>query len=167
MAVAGLSRESLQGDVAFCDCLARMGCPVVYGSDQVTVIGGALRGIDVDMNAISDTVQTLAAVALFAEGPTRVRGVGHIRHKETDRIGALATELRKLGATVEEHADGLTIVPGPLRGADRHLSRPSHGDELGAGGAARPGVVINDPGCTAKTYPRFFEDLARLNQART
>ncbi len=168
VAVAGLARESLQGDVAFCDCLARMGCPVVYGSDEITVIGGALHGIDVDMNAISDTVQSLAAVALFAQGPTRVRGVGHIRHKETDRIGALATELRKLGATVEEHADGLTIVPGLLRPAridTYHDHRMAM--SLALVGLRAPGVVINDPGCTAKTYPRFFEDLARLNQARS
>ena len=133
----------------------------------MTVVGGALRGIDVDMNAISDTVQTLSAVALFADGPTRIRGVAHIRHKETDRIGALATELRKLGATVDEHADGLTIVPGKLRGAtidtyDDHRMAMS----LSLVGLRVPGVVINDPGCTAKTYPRFFEDLARLNTAR-
>ncbi|HEX4143003.1 MAG TPA: 3-phosphoshikimate 1-carboxyvinyltransferase [Pirellulales bacterium] len=167
VAVEGLSRESLQGDVAFCDCLAQMGCPVVYGADRVTVVGGALRGIDVDMNAISDTVQTLSAVALFADGPTRIRGVGHIRHKETDRIGALATELRKLGAKVDEHVDGLTIVPGKPRGAtidtynDHRMAM-----SLSLVGLRVPGVVINDPGCTAKTYPRFFDDLSRLNPAR-
>jgi 3-phosphoshikimate 1-carboxyvinyltransferase len=167
VAVEGLSRASLQGDVAFCECLAQMGCPVVYGADRVTAVGGALRGIDVDMNAISDTVQTLSAVALFADGPTRIRGVAHIRHKETDRIGALATELRKLGARVEEHEDGLTIVPGKVRGAtidtynDHRMAM-----SLSLVGLRVPGVVINDPGCTAKTYPRFFEDLARLNPAR-
>jgi len=158
--VEGLSRESLQGDVAFCDCLAQMGCPIVAAADRITAVGGALRGIDVDMNAISDTVQTLSAVALFA----RIRGVGHIRHKETDRIGALATELRKFGATVEEHSDGLTIVPGKLRGATidtYHDHRMAM--SLSLVGLRVPGVVINDPGCTAKTYPGFFDDLARLN----
>jgi 3-phosphoshikimate 1-carboxyvinyltransferase len=165
--VAGLSQDSLQGDVGFCDCLTKMGCPVVYGPDSVTVIGGSLKGIDVDMNAISDTVQTLAAVALFAKGPTRVRGVGHIRHKETDRIGALATELRKLGATVEEHDDGLTITPGKLQPAridTYHDHRMAM--SLALVGLRTPGVVINDPACTAKTYPRFFEDLTRLSAAR-
>jgi 3-phosphoshikimate 1-carboxyvinyltransferase len=167
VAVEGLSRESLQGDVAFCDCLAKMGCPVLEGSDRITVVGGALRGIDVDMNAISDTVQTLSAVALFAEGPTRVRGVGHIRHKETDRIGALATELRKLGAAVEEHDDGLTIVPGKLRPARIDTYRDHRmAMSLALVGLRLPGVVINDPGCTGKTYPRFFQDLARLNPSR-
>ena len=86
-----------------------MGCQLTLESQSMTISGRAQRGIDVDMNHISDTVQTLAVVALFAEGPTRIRGVAHNRYKETDRIGDLATELRKLGANVEEHEDGLTI----------------------------------------------------------
>ena len=125
--------------------------------------GGALRGVEVDMNAISDTVQTLAAVALVADGPTTITGVGHIRHKETDRIGALATELRKLGATVEELADGLRIVPGTLRAAaieTYHDHRMAM--SLALPGLKIPGVIINDPGCTGKTYPRFFDDLESL-----
>ena len=161
--VEGLSRSSLQGDVAFCDCLARMGCDVLYGRDSITVTGQPLRGIDADMNAISDTVQTLAAVALFAEGPTTITGVAHVRHKETDRIRALAIELRKLGAQVEERSDGLRIVPGALRGAeidtyDDHRMAMS----LAVVGLATPGVVIRNPACTAKTYPEFFRDLAEL-----
>jgi len=85
--VEGLSRNSQQGDVAFCQCLEQMGCAVRYEANAITVVGRPLRGIDVNMNTISDTVQTLAAVALFAEGPTTINGVAHIRHKETDRIG--------------------------------------------------------------------------------
>ena len=96
--VDGLTRDALQGDVAFCECLAEMGCQVDYGDDGITVTGGSLHGITVDMNAISDTVLTLAAVALYADGPTTITGVAHIRHKETDRIGDLARELRQLGA---------------------------------------------------------------------
>ncbi len=119
MRVEGLGRNSLQGDVAFVEVLRQMGCHVTYEPSGIVVRGGRLSGIDVDMNAISDTVQTLAAVALFADGPTTIRHVGHIRHKETDRIGALATELRKLGATVDERADGLRIVPGRARTAPR------------------------------------------------
>lgn len=161
--VEGLSRSSLQGDVAFCECLESMGCEVHWESEQITVVGGPLRGIEVDMNAISDTVQTVAAVAVFAEGATRVSGVGHIRHKETDRIGALATELRKLGAVVDEEADGLTITPGALRPAeidtyDDHRMAMS----LALVGLKQPGVVIRDPGCTGKTYPDFFTDLKRI-----
>ncbi len=163
VSVEGLSTNSLQGDVAFCDCLRRMGCQVIDGETRITVQGGPLRGIDVDMNAISDTVQTLSAVALFAEGPTTIRNVGHIRHKETDRIAALATELRKFGAEIEERADGLRIVPQPLHGAtidtyDDHRMAMS----MALVGLVVPGVVIRDPGCTSKTYPEFFSDLAGL-----
>ncbi len=162
--VAGLSSQSLQGDVAFVECLRAMGCRVACGADAVTVAGGPLRGIEVDMNAISDTVQTLAAVALFAEGPTRICNVAHVRHKETDRIAALAAELRKLGATIGEYEDGLAVTPGPLRGADidtydDHRMAMS----LALVGLRVPGVVIHDPGCTAKTYPAFFDDLERLS----
>ena len=161
--VEGLSRESLQGDVAFCDCLQRMGCDVEYGEDRITVVGRPLVGIEVDMNAISDTVQTLSAVALFAEGPTLIHNVAHIRHKETDRLSALATELRKFGVDVEEGPDRLRITPGPMHGAtidtyDDHRMAMS----LALVGLKLPGVVIRDPGCTAKTYPEFFDDLAGL-----
>lgn len=165
--VEGLSRDSLQGDVAFCACLERMGCAVEYAADRITVTGRSLVGIEVDMNAISDTVQTLGAVALFARGATTITGVGHIRHKETDRLHALAVELRKLGATVAEWSDGLRIEPGPLRGAeietyDDHRMAMS----MALVGLGTPGVVIRDPGCTRKTYPEFFQDLARLAPTR-
>jgi 3-phosphoshikimate 1-carboxyvinyltransferase len=161
--VEGLSRASLQGDVAFCDCLQQMGCDVRYFDDRITVGGRPLHGIEIDMNAISDTVQTLAAVAIFADGPTTIRGVAHIRHKETDRIHALAVELRKLGAEVEERGDGLRITPRRLHGAeidtyDDHRMAMS----LALPGLAVPGVVIRDPGCTAKTYPGYFRDLGGL-----
>ncbi|MBX9628014.1 MAG: 3-phosphoshikimate 1-carboxyvinyltransferase [Gemmataceae bacterium] len=161
--VSGLTRNSLQGDVRFVDVLAEMGCRVEECDEGITVHGRPLRGVDVDMNAISDTVMTLGAVALFADGPTTIRNVGHIRHKETDRIAALATELRKLGATVDERPDGLTITPGPLRGAavdtynDHRMAM-----SLALVGLKVPGVVIRDPGCVAKTYPGFWQDLERL-----
>ncbi len=161
--VQGLTRNALQGDVAFCDCLAQMGCVVEFGTDGVTVTGGPLRGVTADMNAISDTVQTLAAVAIFADGPTTITGVAHIRHKETDRIGDLVRELRKLGAEVNELPDGLTITPRSLCPAEIE----TYGDHrmamsLALVGLRVPGVVINDPACTRKTYPRFFAELARL-----
>jgi 3-phosphoshikimate 1-carboxyvinyltransferase len=165
--VEGLSRDSLQGDVAFCTCLERMGCQVEYVADRITVTGRSLAGIEVDMNAISDTVQTLAAVALFARGPTTITGVGHIRHKETDRIHALAVELRKLGAAVAEWSDGLRIEP-----ADRHGAEIDTYDDhrmamsMALVGLGTSGVVIRDPGCTRKTYPEFFQDLARLAPKR-
>lgn len=163
--VEGLTRDALQGDVAFVECLAQMGCRVEHLSNGIKVVGPPsgekLRGARLDMNAISDTVQTLAAVALFADGPTEVTGVAHNRHKETDRIADLATELRRLGAVVEEKPDGLKITPGELKPAlvetyDDHRMAMS----LALVGLRSPGVRIANPGCTAKTYPGYFDDLA-------
>jgi 3-phosphoshikimate 1-carboxyvinyltransferase len=165
--VTGLTRRSLQGDVAFCDCLARMGCEVQDHRQGITVQGRGLQGIEANMNAISDTVQTLAAVALFARGPTTITGVGHIRHKETDRISDLARELRKLGAAVDELADGLRITPGRLAGAEIETYKDHRmAMSLALVGLRVPGVVVRDPGCTRKTYPRYFEDLEAVCGAR-
>lgn len=160
--VEGLSRGSLQGDVRFCECLEQMGCKVDYRSDSITVHGGKLTGINVDMSDISDTVQTLAAVALFSEGPTTIRGVAHNRVKETDRISDLACELRKLGAKVEEFEDGLSIRP-PQRITPCEIE--TYRDHrmamsLALVGLRCAGLSILDPGCTAKTYPNYWEDLA-------
>lgn len=161
--VLGLTRESLQGDVAFVDCLKKMGCLIFEEADGITVQGSDLIGIDVDMNAISDTVQTLAAVALFAKGPTRVRGVAHNRHKETDRIADLATELRRVGAEVNEFEDGLEIIPGELRGAQVETYNDHRmAMSLALVGLRVPGIEILNPGCTRKTYPKYFEDLAAI-----
>ena len=168
--VEGLHQDALQGDVGFVNVLEKMGCEVSLNRSSITVKGRPLRGIDIDMNPISDTVQTLAAVALFANGKTRVRGVGHNRHKETDRIGDLARELRKLGGGVEEHEDGLTITP--VEPANRPSSAAeieieTYNDHrmamsLALPGLRIPGVKIINPGCTVKTYPNYFVDLATL-----
>ena len=163
--VEGLSDRSLQGDVAVVDLLEQMGCSVVRSDDSIAVTGGKLVGITANMNAVSDMVQTIAAVALFAEGPTEITGVAHNRHKETDRIGALANELRKLGAQVDELEDGLRITPGRLTGAtietyDDHRMAMS----LALVGLQVPGVHILNPECTAKTYPNFFEDLRQATR---
>jgi 3-phosphoshikimate 1-carboxyvinyltransferase len=161
--VLGLTRKSLQGDVAFVDVLAKMGCRVEECDAGITVHGRPLRGIDVDMNAISDTVMTLGAVACFADGPTTIRNVAHIRHKETDRIAALAAELRRLGAAVEEFADGLRITPQPLMGyAVETYNDHRMAMSLALIGLRVPGVIIENPGCVAKTYPGFWQDLEKL-----
>ena len=141
-----------------------MGCEVTYGADSIRVAGKATKAVDVDMNVISDTVQTLAVVALFAEGTTRVRGVAHNRFKETDRIGDLATELRKLGAVIQEHEDGLSISP-PTEPSGATLE--TYHDHrmamsLSLAGLNIPNVRILNPACTGKTYPEFFADLERL-----
>jgi len=163
--VLGLNRNSLQGDVGFCDLLVRMGCQLQESDEGMTISGAKrLTGIDCDMGDVSDTAQTLAAVALFAEGETTIRGIAHNRHKETDRIGNLAIELRKFGAKVDELDDGLRIKPpAVLQSAvidtyDDHRMAMS----LALPGLRVSGVGINDPGCTAKTYPNYFEDLAKI-----
>jgi 3-phosphoshikimate 1-carboxyvinyltransferase len=179
--VEGLSRRSMQGDVGFADALGRMGCTVAWdeGPDEsITVTGRAVRGIDIDMNAISDTVPTLAVVALFADGPTTIRNVAHIRDKETDRIGDLTCELRRLGATVVEHADGLTIAPVGHAGADSPGPGSSglHGAtvktyddhrmamSLALVGLRVPGVLVADPACVGKTFPDYWDRLDAITR---
>jgi len=159
-----LGRDSLQGDIHFLDVLEQMGCAVRYAEDSVTVTGPAqLRGVEVNMNAISDTVQTLSAIAPYADGPVTIRDVQHIRHKETDRIQAVVTELRKLGATVDEFADGLRVHPGPLHAAavdtyqDHRMAMA-----FAVTGLRTAGVRINDPGCTQKTFPDYFQRFQTL-----
>jgi 3-phosphoshikimate 1-carboxyvinyltransferase len=162
--VRGLGRDSRQGDVGFAGVLERMGARVDWSADEVTVTAGEhLHGIDIDMANISDTAQTLAAVAVFAETPTRVRGIGFIRKKETDRIAAVVTELRRAGIDAAEDEDGFTIHPGlprPTRFAtyDDHRMAMS----LSLLGLRVPGIRISGPACVAKTYPDFFTDLAAL-----
>ena len=161
--VNGLAHGALQGDIGFVEALEQMGCQVIWERDRTTVRGRPLRGIDIDMNAISDTAQTLAAVAVFADGPTRIRNVSHMRIKETDRIHALVEELRRIGTEIEEFDDGLIIHPRPVKPArirtyDDHRMAMS----FALVGLKSDGIVIEDPDCTAKTYPRFFDDLEEL-----
>ncbi|HEX5499871.1 MAG TPA: 3-phosphoshikimate 1-carboxyvinyltransferase, partial [Thermomicrobiales bacterium] len=160
--VEGLGRGSTQGDLRFIDALAAMGATVVETDDAVEVRGPAdgLRGVEIDMGAISDTAQTLAAIAPFAAGPTTIRGIAHARLKETDRVGALATELRKLGQRVDEFPDGLRIDPAPLRPADIDTYDDHRMAMSFAVAALRfSGIRLRDPGCVAKTFPDFFERL--------
>jgi len=159
--VPHLGSRSLQGDVHFVDLLERMGCQVIREPDAITVIGQRpLRGIEADMNAISDTVPTLAALAPLADGPVVIRNVQHIRYKETDRIAAVANELRRLGQEVEEYPDGLRIIPRPVRPAVVHTYNDHRmAMSFAVLGCAVPGIVLDNPGCVAKTFPDFFERL--------
>jgi 3-phosphoshikimate 1-carboxyvinyltransferase len=162
--VPGLSPASWQGDVRFVDVLESMGCTAEWTGDALTVRGAeTLRGVDADMAAISDQVMTLAAIAPFALGPTRIRGAAHIRGQESDRLSATAAELRRLGQDVTEHEDGLTIYPRPVRAA----TVETYGDHriamaFAIMGLRAPGITIADPGCVAKTFPDFFDRLERL-----
>ena len=167
--IPGIGFDSLQGDVHFVRALERMGAKVIETPNGIRVQGKNLNGIDIDMNAISDTVMTLGVVACFANGPTTIRNVAHIRHKETDRISALANELGKLGANVATTEDGLVITP-PGPGKALHGARIHTYDDhrmamsLSLAGLRIPGVVIQDPGCVRKTYPGFFDDLEKLRK---
>ncbi len=163
--VEGIPDDSLQADLALLGLLERMGCRVHRGPDFAEVHGpeGPLRGLDVDMNALPDAVLALAVVAVFAESPTRIRNVANLRIKETDRLAALETELRKLGAEVNADADSLEIRPGPLAGAeidtyDDHRMAMA----FALAGLRVPGVVIRDPGCVSKTWPEYFSVLEQL-----
>ena len=165
--VEGLGTASIQGDVGFADLLEQMGADVVREPHRITVTGtGRLHGIDVDMADISDTAQTLAAVAVFADSPTVVRGIGFIRGKETDRIAAIVTELQRAGIDAVDDPDGFTINPGPLR-PTRFQTYDDHrmAMSLALIGLRQPGIEIEDPGCVVKTYPDYFADLAKLGQA--
>jgi len=160
--VRGLGTDSVQGDAAFVALLARMGCRVERGVSSLTVYGPLtgtpLRGIDMDLNDMPDTVPTLAVLALFADSPTTIRNVANLRVKESDRLAALRMELTKLGAGVEETADGLVIAPprrltpATIDTYDDHRMAMS----FALAGLRCPGLAINDPECCAKTFPSFF-----------
>jgi 3-phosphoshikimate 1-carboxyvinyltransferase len=159
-----LTADSVQGDIGVLRVLERMGAHIQWNRDSIEVTGtGRLAGVDVDMNAMPDMVPTLAAIAPFASSPTRIRNVAFIRHHESDRLRALATELRRLGATVNEFDDGLGIEPSVLKPAavetyDDHRIAMA----FSVIGLKLAGVRIKNPGCVSKTYPGFFDDLARL-----
>lgn len=158
--IAGLSRNSLQRDVEFLDVLSQMGCDVRQRPEGISIsrdVARPLRGVTVDMSQISDCVPTLAVVALFADTPTTVSGVGFIRAKESDRIGDLALELRKLGAQIDEHNDGFTVTPVALHGA----SLATHDDHRLAMAFAIAklrigGVEVQNPEVVSKSWPDYF-----------
>jgi 3-phosphoshikimate 1-carboxyvinyltransferase len=166
--VVGLSGDSLQADVRFLDALEAMGCTVVRAADACEVRGpeGPLRAVDLDANDFPDAAMALAVVALFADGPSRIRNVGNLRIKETDRLSALETELRRLGAVARAGRDELVVEPAP--GAYRGAAIETYDDHrmamaLALAGLRIPGVEILDPGCVRKTWPDYFDALERLS----
>jgi len=157
--VEGVGRDSIQGDIRFTEVLERMGARVSMGDDWVEATGGQkLKPIDLDLNHIPDAAMTAAVLALFASGPSVIRNVASWRVKETDRLAAMATELRKLGAQVEEGRDFLKISPGPLKPGVAIDTYDDHRMAMSFALAALGGVPvrINDPQCVAKTFPEFF-----------
>jgi 3-phosphoshikimate 1-carboxyvinyltransferase len=164
--VPGLDRGSLQGDVRFADLLERMGARVRWEAAAIDLTGPArLAGIDADLNAISDTAPTLAAIAPFADGPVHIRNVAHLRWQESDRLHAVATELARLGVRVEARDDGLTVWPSPVvpaavRTYDDHRIAMA----FALVGLKVAGIRIENPGCVAKTFPGYFERLEQLRR---
>jgi 3-phosphoshikimate 1-carboxyvinyltransferase len=162
--IPGLGARSPQGDLRFAGVLREMGCEVEVGEDRVEVRGPErLRGVEVDMNAFSDTMMTLAAIAPFASTPTVIKNVEHTRYQETDRVSAVATELGRLGISVEEGRGLLRITPGTIKPAVVE----TYGDHrmamaLAVTGLVAPGIRIRDPGCVTKTFPDYFERLESL-----
>ncbi len=162
--VRGIGRDSVQGDIAFLDVLRAMGADVDADADGVTVRSAALRGVDLDLNAIPDAAMTVAVLALFARGPTRIRNIANWRVKETDRLAAMATELRKLGADVVEGEDALTITPPAHLTAARIDTYGDHRMAMCFSLAALGGVPVTilDPDCVAKTFPDYFSVFASI-----
>jgi 3-phosphoshikimate 1-carboxyvinyltransferase len=162
--VEGLGAQSQQGDLGLVDILAQMGADVDKQSDCTTVTGtGNLRGVEVDMKNLSDVAQTLAVVAPFASSPTTIKGIGFIRKKETDRIGAVVAELQRVGIRAQELEDGYKIWPGTPKGAQVH-TYDDHRMAMSFAllGLKVAGIEILDPGCTSKTFPDYFEVLETL-----
>lgn len=170
--VEGVGRDSIQGDVRFVEALERMGAAITMGENWIeSKSNGVLKAIDADFNHIPDAAMTIAVAALYADGPSTLRNIGSWRVKETDRIAAMATELRKVGATVEEGIDYLCVTPpkdlkpAAIDTYDDHRMAMCF-SLASLDGAARRGttVRINDPKCVAKTFPDYFDAFAKIAQ---
>ena len=162
--ITNLSLESSQGDAAFPEVLGRMGCAIESTPAGLTVQGGPLQGVTVDMATMPDLVPTLAVLAAFAQGDTVITGVAHLRHKESDRLAAVATELGKVGIEARETADGLVIRGGAPTGAVIHTYNDHRiAMSFAVAGLKTAGVSITDPDCVAKSFPDFWEFFDRLS----
>ena len=174
--IQGVGADSIQGDIRFIEAAQQMGAAVVSGPNWLQVSRGAwpLKAIDLDCNHIPDAAMTLAVMALYADGTTTLRNIASWRVKETDRIAAMATELRKLGATVTEGSDFIRVTPPATPALWRSASIHTYDDHriamcfsLAAFNPASVGVRIQDPKCVAKTFPDYFEALFSVAQTPT
>ena len=164
--ITNLSLESSQGDAAFPEVLGRMGCTIESTPAGLTVQGGPLRGVEVDMATMPDLVPTLAVLAAFAAGDTVITGVAHLRHKESDRLHAVATELGKLGIEARETADGLVIRGGTPQGAVIHTYNDHRiAMSFAVAGLKIPGVTIDGPRLRGQVFPGFLAGHMRAQQA--
>lgn len=166
--VTGIGKNSIQGDRLFANVLEAMGAKITWGDDFIQAEQGKLKGVDMDMNHIPDAAMTIATAALFAEGETVIRNIYNWRVKETDRLTAMATELRKVGATVEEGEDFIRIQPLPLT-QFQHAEIATYNDHRMAMcfsliALSDTPVTILDPKCTAKTFPTYFNEFEKLSE---
>lgn len=164
--VPGIGGGSLQGDLGLARALERMGCRLELGEDAVAITGGRLRGIEIDMETMPDSVLTLAVVAARAEGPTRIANVGTLRLKESDRLVVAARELGRVGARVEEGRDFLAIDPPARLRPARIRTEGDHRVAMSFAllGLVGEGISIEDPDCVGKSFPGFWEELERLGR---
>ncbi|MBB1438518.1 3-phosphoshikimate 1-carboxyvinyltransferase [Shewanella sp. SG41-4] len=162
--VTGVGRLSIQGDVKFADALAQMGADIEWGDDFIIARKSSLSAIEMDMNHIPDAAMTIATAALFAKGTTKLTNIYNWRIKETDRLAAMATELRKVGATVEEGHDYITITPPAELNTAAIDTYNDHRMAMcfSMMAFANCGITINDPDCTSKTFPDYFAQFAQL-----
>ncbi|MCG8496904.1 MAG: 3-phosphoshikimate 1-carboxyvinyltransferase [Enterobacterales bacterium] len=165
--VTGIGQNSIQGDIRFADVLEAMGATVVWNDEYVEVTGAPLKGVNMDMNHIPDAAMTIATTALFAEGPTTMTNIYNWRVKETDRLAAMATELQKLGAKVEEGHDYIKVWP---TDSLKHAEIDTYNDHriamcFSLVALSDTPVTINDPGCTRKTFPDYFTRFKTLYSA--
>ncbi|SHF32230.1 3-phosphoshikimate 1-carboxyvinyltransferase [Vibrio gazogenes] len=165
--VTGIGKNSIQGDIHFADALEKMGAKIEWGDDYICAHRGTLKAVDMDFNHIPDAAMTIATTALFAEGTTTIRNVYNWRVKETDRLTAMATELRKVGAQVEEGEDYIVITPPVVL---QHAAIDTYDDHRMAMcfslvALSETPVTINDPGCTSKTFPDYFDRLKGLSRS--
>lgn len=163
--VTGIGKNSMQGDIRFADVLERMGAKITWAEDYIECTRGSLTGIDMDMNHIPDAAMTIATTALFAQGPTTLRNIYNWRVKETDRLAAMATELRKVGATVEEGEDYIRVEPPQSLTFAEIGTYNDHRMAMCFSLVALSDtpVTILDPKCTAKTFPDYFDRLAGIS----
>lgn len=164
--VHGIGTDSVQGDVKFAEVLEKMGAKITYGPTWVEAERNELKGVDLDMNHIPDAAMTIATTALFADGPTTIRNIYNWRVKETDRLYAMATELKKLGAEVIEGEDYISVTPVKSL---QHAAIDTYNDHriamcFSLVAFSDTPVTINDPGCTSKTFPTYFELFRSVSQ---
>ncbi len=164
--VTGIGQHSIQGDIRFADVLEKMGAKITWGDDYIQAEQGELKGVDLDLNHIPDAAMTIATTALFAQGKTIIRNIYNWRVKETDRLTAMATELRKLGVEVVEGEDFIEVTPSAQL---KHAAIDTYNDHriamcFSLVALSDTPVTINDPGCTSKTFPDFFDQLAGISR---